>query len=50
MNKPTRNKQPLFNIANNALVDLPAPSILQLKRIYLNNNLTLLVVLWNGYQ
>nr|AIY62008.1 cytochrome b [Orthognathotermes aduncus] len=26
MNKPTRNKHPLFKIANNALVDLPTPS------------------------
>lgn len=25
MNKPLRNKHPLFKIANNALVDLPAP-------------------------
>ena len=26
MNKPTRNKHPLFKIANDALVDLPTPS------------------------
>nr|YP_006702509.1 cytochrome b [Macrotermes barneyi]AFL93406.1 cytochrome b [Macrotermes barneyi] len=26
MNKPMRNKQPVFKIANNALVDLPTPS------------------------
>nr|WHM51782.1 cytochrome b [Gnathamitermes nr. perplexus] len=26
MNKPTRNKHPLFKIANNAFVDLPTPS------------------------
>jgi hypothetical protein len=29
MNKSTRNKHPLFNIANNALVDLPAPTTIQ---------------------
>jgi quinol-cytochrome oxidoreductase complex cytochrome b subunit len=26
MNKPTRNKHPLIQIANNALIDFPAPS------------------------
>jgi uncharacterized protein YneF (UPF0154 family) len=29
MNKPTRNKHPLFKTANNALVDLPAPSTIR---------------------
>lgn len=29
MNKPTRNRHPLFKIANNALVDLPTPSTIR---------------------
>jgi len=29
MNKPTRNKHPLFKIANDALVDLPTPSTIR---------------------
>jgi len=29
MNKPTRNRHPLFRIANNALVDLPTPSTIR---------------------
>jgi len=29
MNKPTRNKHPLFKIANNALVSLPTPSAIR---------------------
>ena len=29
MNKPTRNKHPVIEIANNVLVDLPAPSTIR---------------------
>ena len=29
MNKPTRNRHPLFKIANSALVDLPTPSTIR---------------------